>query len=97
MNEKSYELTKVSKVKCRKILRMIAKLEEELNQNGLVLFSGFSQDDAILFHRETGIQLGHVGNFGVFMGGDASVYRHDGVAFSPEISPSAGNFTFTQQ
>lgn len=87
------DLTGIAPRKRDKILRMIEKLEDELDDAGLVMFSGGSRDGAILLHRETGISIGYVGNYGVFMGGDLPLrYLPNGIEYSSDLSPSAGDF-----
>ena len=72
---------------------MIVNLEDALDENGLVLFSGNCTDSAILLHKKTGIALGHVHGLGVFMGGDLPLrYSADGIEYSRDISPTSGDF-----
>jgi hypothetical protein len=93
LNRLVRDLTGLTSRKRDKILRMIDKLEEELDDNGLVLFGGGSSDGAILLHRDTGVVLGHVSNYGVFMGGDLPLsWTADGIEYSRDLSPTSGNF-----
>jgi hypothetical protein len=87
------DLTGLTPRKRDKILRMIDQLEDELDNSGLVMFSGNCTDQAILMHRETGIVLGRVDNLGVFLGGDIPTHQTaDGIEYSYDISPTSGDF-----
>lgn len=87
------DLTGITLRKREKILRMINQLEDELDDHGLILFGGGSNDGAILMHLETGIVLGHVSNYGVFMGGDLPLkWTADGIEYSRDLSPTSGDF-----
>lgn len=91
------DLTGITPRKRDKILRMIEKLEDELDDNGLVMFGGNCNDNAILLHRETGIVLGHVANYGVFMGGDLPLdFAASGIEYSRDLSPTSGDFANAQ-
>lgn len=87
------ELTGITPRKRDKILRMVERLEDELDDSGLVLFCGGTNDYALLVHRETGIQLGFVGNYEVFMGGDLPVNTlPNGIQYSRDVSSTSGDF-----
>lgn len=87
------DLTGLNPRKRDKILRMIEKLETELCENGLVVFGGGCNDNAILLDRETGIVLGHVANYGVFMGGCLPLtWTSDEIEYSRDLSPTSGDF-----
>ena len=87
------DLTGVAPRKRDKILRMMERLQEELADNGLVVFCGGGLDDALLVHEETGIYLGAAQGCGVWMGGDWSERQSaGGVTYNPDVSPTAGNF-----
>ncbi|MFT3992503.1 MAG: hypothetical protein QM680_13970 [Luteolibacter sp.] len=87
------DLTGISDRKRSKIIRMIERLEEELDDNDLVVFCGNCNDEAYLMHRETGIWLGTVGNCSVFMGGDLPINRlPNGIEYSRDLSPTSGDF-----
>ena len=86
------DLTGITPRKRDKILRMMERLQEELADNGMIVFCGGCNDDAILVHEETGISLGDASGYGVWMGGDWNEKYYKGVTYNPDVSRTAGNF-----
>jgi hypothetical protein len=86
------DLTGITPRKRGKILRMMERLQEELADNGMIVFCGGCNDDAILVHEETGISLGVAHGYGVWMGGDWDERYHHGLSYNPNVSRTAGNF-----
>jgi hypothetical protein len=87
------ELTDVTPRELAKILRMMEELQNELYDSGCAVFCGGCKDDAVLVHEETGIKLGGVHGYGVWMGGDWNEKQSVlGVDYNEDVSSTAGNF-----
>ena len=87
------ELTDVTPRELAKILRMMEELQNALYDLGCGVFCGGCNDDAVLVHEETGIKLGGVHGYGVWMGGDWNEKQSVlGIDYNEDVSSTAGNF-----